>query len=62
MVGIHLVAQSQKLTLDPKEIADAKWVHKDDVKRMLAGDEGFGMSIPDKIAIARNLLEFWVQA
>jgi len=61
MIGLHVKAKEQKLNLDPHEISDAKWVHKDDIKLMLNGDESFGFSIPPKIAIARNLLEYWVQ-
>jgi len=61
MIGLHVIAQAQKLTLDPHEIADAKWIHKDDIKVMLDADESYGIDIPNKIAISRNLLEFWVK-
>jgi NAD+ diphosphatase len=60
MIGVHVKAKSQKLTIDKHEIADAKWIHKDDIKKILHGDESFGFSIPSKIAVARNLLEIWV--
>lgn len=60
MIGVHAKAKSQKLTLDKHEIADAKWVHKDDIRAILNGDESFGFSLPSKIAVARNLLESWV--
>jgi NAD+ diphosphatase len=60
MIGVHVKAKSKELKIDPHEIADAKWVHKDDIKAILNGDESLGMSTPSKIAIARNLLESWV--
>jgi len=60
MIGLHVKAKDTKLTIDPYEINDAKWVHKDDVRAILNGDESFGFSLPNKIAIARNLLEIWV--
>jgi len=60
MIGVHVEAKSQELHIDTHEIADAKWVHKDDIKAILNGDESFGFSLPTKIAVARNLLEEWV--
>lgn len=60
MVGMHVVAKDQELTLDTHELADAKWVHKKDIKALLEGTKSFDFSVPDKIAIARNLLEIWV--
>ena len=60
MIGLHIEAQDKKLTIDTHELNDAKWVHKDDIKALLKGDESFGFSLPNKIAIARNLLEIWV--
>jgi NAD+ diphosphatase len=62
MVGMHVIAQAQELTLDYNELSDAKWVHKNDIKSILEGDESFGFSVPSKIAIARNLLELWVSS
>lgn len=60
MIGLSVKAETTKITIDPHEIADARWFHKDDVKKMLEGDESFGISLPGKIAIARNLLEYWI--
>ncbi len=60
MIGMSIEAISQELKLDKNEIADAKWVHKDDVKAILEGNESYYFTLPDKLAIARNLLEYWV--
>jgi len=61
MIGVHVKAKSQELSIDTHEIEDAKWVHKDDIRAILNGDESFGFSLPGKIAVARNLLESWVK-
>jgi len=60
MVGMHVRAKAQELTLDHNELSDAKWVHKKDIEAILNGDKSFGFSVPSQIAIARNLLELWV--
>lgn len=61
MIGLHVKAKDKKLTIDYHELNDAKWVHKNDVKAILSGDESFGFTLPEKIAIARNLLEVWIE-
>ena len=61
MIGLHVRAKSQKLKIDNKEIADAKWVHKNIIKDILNDDKSHGFSFPPKIAIARNLLEYWIK-
>lgn len=60
MIGVHVKAKSKELCIDTHEIEDAKWVHKDDIRAILNGDESFGFSLPTKIAVGRNLLEEWV--
>lgn len=60
MIGVHVKAKTREITLDTEEIAEARWVHKEDIKAILNGDESYGISTPRHIAIARNLLEYWV--
>jgi NAD+ diphosphatase len=60
MIGLHVKALSRELHIDTKEISDARWFHKDDIKKILAGDESFGISTPRPLAIARNLLDWWL--
>ena len=60
MIGVHVEAKEKELHIDTHEIADAKWIHKNDIRKILNGDESFGISMPNKLAIARNLLEWWV--
>lgn len=60
MIGLHVKALGRELNIDTNEISDARWIHKEDIKKILAGDESFGISTPRPLAIARNLLEWWV--
>lgn len=55
MIGVHVRAKNKKLTIDTKELVDAKWVHKDELRQMLQDED----IIPGKIAIAREMLEIW---
>lgn len=59
MIGMRMKAKSQKLKIDEHEIADAIWVHKDVIREVLENKGKHSFSLPDKIAIARNLLEIW---
>ncbi len=61
MIGMRMKAKSKELNIDTNEIADAFWVHKDDIKAVLDGKEGYSFTLPDKRAIARNLLDIWVE-
>lgn len=62
MFGMHIEAKTQALKIDYHEIADAMWVDKADVIKVLNGDDSFPFQLPPSIAIARNLLEIWVDA
>ncbi len=60
MVGMRMKAKTQDLILDKNEIADAFWVHKDELREVFNGKNNSLFSIPRKMAIARNLLEIWI--
>ena len=60
MIGVHIEAQDNKLTIDDNELAEAIWVSKAELKAVFAGDQNKHFLLPPKIAIARNLLEHWV--
>lgn len=61
MIGLHVQAKTKEIKIDTHELEDAKWVYKNDVKALLSGESVLGISTPSKIAIARNLLEYWVK-
>ena len=59
MIGAHAEALSDELTLDPTEIADARWVSRAEVRAALAGQGDWGA--PQPIAIANRLLRRWAE-
>jgi NAD+ diphosphatase len=61
MIGLHVKAKSQELCIDKEEIADAKWLDKKEVKRLLQNDTDSEIQLPSHLAISRNLLEWWIQ-
>ena len=60
MIGVHVEAQTTDLTIDLKELQDAMWVSKNEIKAALLGDQTLPFIVAPKEAIARNLLEYWV--
>ncbi len=61
MVGFIADATDKELNLDTTEIAEARWVPKDDIRALLAGDGQGDLWLPPRFAIARQLLEVWVK-
>ena len=61
MIGVKAQALTTDITLDDKELADARWFDKAALQESFetGGDSSF--RIPPKIAIARYLLEEWLQ-
>jgi NAD+ diphosphatase len=60
MVGAHGVAVDDSLTIDSNELDDARWFTRDEVVVALAGDPSAPFQPPPRSAIARTLLEHWV--
>ena len=60
MIGAHAVALDNALTIDRNELDDARWFNRDEVVAALAGDEFASFQPPPKWAIARTLLDRWV--
>jgi len=61
MVGCHCTAdRDAPLTLDPEEIVDARWFHRDEVRRMLAGEHEDGLTVPAPFSLAHGLIEQFV--
>ncbi len=57
MVGFAATTSEVELTLDPAEMAEARWVSRDDYRRLLR--EGT-MQTPSGISIARRIIERWL--
>jgi NAD+ diphosphatase len=60
MIGAHAVARDESLTIDTNELDDARWFTRDEVVAALAGDPSAAFLPPPQSAIARTLLELWV--
>lgn len=61
MIGVRAEALTTEITLDSDELAEAIWMDKQKLRDLFenGGDKSF--NIPPKIAIARYLLEEWLQ-
>jgi NAD+ diphosphatase len=59
MIACIASARDDALMIDTKELQDAMWVHRDDVRAALAGDACAPFIAPPPYAIARSLLEAW---
>ena len=57
MIGVVAEALSSEINIDNDELEDAQWFSKEDIVSVLekGGDDDF--RVPDKLAIARHLLE-----
>jgi NAD+ diphosphatase len=61
MIGCFAQAYDDKITLDTTELEAAMWVDRADVRAALAGDMAAPFLVPPPLAIARHLLEDWVE-
>ncbi|HEU0309717.1 MAG TPA: NAD(+) diphosphatase [Sphingomicrobium sp.] len=61
MIGAHAEAIDDVLTIDRNELDDARWFSRDEVVAALAHDPAAPFQAPPRSAIARTLLEGWVQ-
>jgi NAD+ diphosphatase len=59
MIGCFAEAESQEITVDESELAEARWLERDAVRAVLAGDQSQGFWLPPAIAIAHHLLKAW---
>jgi NAD+ diphosphatase len=60
MIGAHATADDDKLIIDTNELDDARWFSRDEVVAALAGDPAASFQPPPSAAIARTLLDRWV--
>jgi NAD+ diphosphatase len=60
MIGAHADALSDSLTIDTNELDDARWFNREEVVAALAGEPTAPFQAPPHSAIARTLLERWV--
>jgi NAD+ diphosphatase len=60
MIGAHAEALGDSLTIDTTELDDARWFSREEVVEALAGGADATFLPPPHTAIARTLLEQWV--
>jgi NAD+ diphosphatase len=64
MMGFLAEALTEEITVDPEEIAEARWFHKDEMREMVARaatgpDDPTKVSLPAPIAIAHHICRRW---
>lgn len=59
MMGFIATAQSRALKLDEKEIVEARWISRNDIRALLAGERIDDVRLPPRFTIARRLIEKW---
>jgi NAD+ diphosphatase len=60
MIGAHAMAVDESLSIDINELEDARWFSRDEVVFALEKGEDAAFQPPPRSAIARTLLEAWV--
>ena len=60
MIGAHAEAIDDSLKVDTNELDDARWFTPQEVRDAIAGDPSAPFQAPPRWAIARTLLEAWV--
>ena len=62
MIGCHADTDGDTLTIDSKELEEARWFTRDEVAAALEDRDNAPFKPPPKAAIARTLLERWLGA
>lgn len=60
MIGCMAEALSDTITIDPAELADARWFTKDEVRQILEGTHPTGITSPPRMAIANHIMRAFV--
>src|SRR6266404_431272 len=64
MMGFLCEALSEEITVDPEELAEARWFHRDEIRAMVAraasgSDDPTQLSLPGPVAIAHHICRRW---
>jgi NAD+ diphosphatase len=60
MIGCLAEALSDDIRIDPAELADARWVTKEEARQILANTHPGGITSPPRMAIANHILRAFV--
>jgi NAD+ diphosphatase len=64
MMGFLAEALTEEITVDPEELAEARWFPRDEIREMVARaavgtDDPAQVSLPAPIAIAHHICRRW---
>jgi NAD+ diphosphatase len=64
MIGFLAEALTEEITVDPEELAEARWFHRDEIREMVARaaagtDDPTRASLPAPVAIAHHICRRW---
>ncbi|MGC8534717.1 MAG: NAD(+) diphosphatase [Rhizomicrobium sp.] len=62
MIGCLAEAQSEEICLGDDELAEARWLEREEVRALLSGGRREGLFLPPPMAIAHHLLRDWAFA
>ena len=60
MIGCHGIATTTEIKIDPKEIQEARWFSRAEIVLMMAGEHPDNLFVPGRQAIARSLIQAFV--
>ncbi|MEO0714874.1 MAG: NAD(+) diphosphatase [Pseudomonadota bacterium] len=60
MIGIIIEAETEAITLDTKELADARWVTREEACAIMAGDHD-EIYCPPPMAVAHHIMKVWAE-
>jgi NAD+ diphosphatase len=60
MIGCHAFADSPELVIDTTELEEAHWFTREEIAAAMAGDENGRLLTPPSVAIAHQLLQWWL--
>ena len=59
MIGCFAHVTDETLTVDPEELAGARWFSRDEIRRALEEPDAVDFGVPGRIAIAHHLIKAW---
>ncbi len=59
MIGCIAAVKSKDLKIDPEELAEARWIPREELKLMLAGAHPGKIGTPPPFAVAHQLMKAW---
>ncbi len=60
MIGVILQATTEEITIDPKEIQDARWFSREEARAIIAGEHD-EIYCPPPFAVAHHILKVWAE-